>query len=388
MISTMGLIAEYIHKDIQSVCKEGRPILQLSTGTKHLELLKTSESLLHLLIDSLPAFIGYIDSDQKYVLANRLYKEFFGIKFIEARGLHVKDVIGYQAYQSTRPHIEAALRGQRQSYEYAFVHLGETHYMKADYVPDMEKGQVKGIFVLGIDTTEQKQMEQRLLRSERLAAIGETAAMVGHDLRNPLQAMMGTVYLAKELIDSPKPEDKTKAVALLNSLDEEVDYMNKIVSDLQNFSGPVAAKPVEMDLTNLIMDVLSNLKVPENVETTLDSKNASRITADPLLMKRIIINLVTNAIQAMPNGGKLVISCVSGRNLSVVVRDTGVGMAPEDIAQVFTPFFTKKARGQGLGLAVCKRLVEAQGGTITLESKLGYGSTFTVTIPTPTSEIR
>jgi PAS domain S-box-containing protein len=339
-------------------------------------------SLLRLLIDSLPAFISYIDSDQRYVLANRTYIDFFGTKFSFVERLHVREVLGDEAYQTTRPHIEAALRGERQSYEYELPHAEGVRYLTVTYVPDWHEGKVRGIFVLGIDITERKRMEQLLLRSERLAAIGETAAMVGHDLRNPLQALMSALSLTKILLDSGKAEDRMEAISLLDSLREQVKYMNKIVADLQNYSGPVTVEPVETDLTNLVKDALSTIKIPENVEIKLIAEIDCLVTADPTIVKRIIVNLVSNAIQAMPNGGKLKVTTIyGGRDFSVAVEDTGVGIAPEDIDRIFAPFFTKKAKGQGLGLAVCKRLAEAHGGKIVVESKLGHGSTFTVTIP-------
>jgi len=126
-----------------------------------LEQAKGSESLLRLLIDSLPAFISYIDTDQRYVYANALYAAFFGRGLDEIVGHRISEVLGDEAYQNARMHIEAALNGQRQSYEYALPHAGKTHYLRAIYVPHVN-GKVKGIFVLGIDITEQKQLERKL----------------------------------------------------------------------------------------------------------------------------------------------------------------------------------------------------------------------------------
>ena len=134
----------------------------MRTETKELERLRGSESLLRLLIDSLPAFISYIDSEQRYALANALYAAFFGQALNELIGRHVNEVLGDEAYQKVRTHIQAALNGHRQSYEYELPHAGKTHYIRAMYVPHIEKGKVKGIFVLGIDITEQKQLEQKL----------------------------------------------------------------------------------------------------------------------------------------------------------------------------------------------------------------------------------
>jgi len=140
-------------------------VLQAPIGTDEQERSRpwgSSESLLRLLIDSLPAFISYIDSEQRYVLANALYAAFFGIELDKLIGSRVKEVLGDEAYRNVRTHIEAALRGQRQSYEYALPHAGKTRHIRALYIPHMEKGKVKGIFVLGIDITEQKKLEQKL----------------------------------------------------------------------------------------------------------------------------------------------------------------------------------------------------------------------------------
>jgi PAS domain S-box-containing protein len=262
---------------------------------------------------------------------------------------------------------------------------GEPRYVNliCTVVPGYENTLSK-VLVSIVDLTTQTKLEQELLKSQRLAAIGETAAMVGHDLRNPLQAMTSSLYLAKRLIQSPSIEDKKQAEDLLDKLDTQVNYMDKIVSDLQNYSGPVKPELVDTDLTKLVKEVMPTVTAPGNVETTLVSPDVTpTVKADPLLMRRVIVNLLTNAVQAMPNGGKLTVTLATQPNaLSMAVQDTGAGITPENLSKMFTPFFTNKAKGQGLGLAVCKRLVETQGGTITAQSILGQGSTFTVTFPT------
>lgn len=220
--------------------------------------------------------------------------------------------------------------------------------------------------------------------AERLAVIGETAAMVGHDLRNPLQAMTSTLYLANRLVGPEKVEDRREAVELLNMLDEQVYYMDKIVSDLQDFARPVAIEPTETNLADLIRDTVRNARIPENVDVSLGFQgDVSNMILDPTLFRRVLTNLIVNAVQAMPKGGKLTITASKEReSLTVTVQDTGVGIAQENLARIFNPFFTTKAKGQGLGLPVCRRLVEVQDGTITVKSELGKGSEFTFAIPT------
>jgi PAS domain S-box-containing protein len=219
--------------------------------------------------------------------------------------------------------------------------------------------------------------------AERLAAIGETAAMVGHDLRNPLQAMTSALYLANRLVGSEKVEDRREAVELLNMFDEQINYMDKIVSDLQDFARPVAIEPTETNLADLIRDTVRNARIPENVDVSMGFQgDVSNIILDPTLFRRVLTNLIANAVQAMPKGGKLTITASKeGESLTVTLLDTGVGIAQENLARIFNPFFTTKAKGQGLGLPVCRRLVEAQGGTITVKSELGKGSTFAVSLP-------
>jgi two-component system NtrC family sensor kinase len=159
--------------------------------------------------------------------------------------------------------------------------------------------------------------------------------------------------------------------------------MDKIVSDLQSYAGPLAAKPVQTDLSDLIRRTLSTMRVPRNVKvSTTTQKGLSKIMADPALMRRVLTNLATNALQAMPQGGKLTIRASKKREtITITVQDTGEGIPRESMEKIFSPFFTTKAKGQGLGLAVCRRLVEAQGGTVTVKSKVGKGSAFTVQIP-------
>jgi two-component system sporulation sensor kinase A len=282
--------------------------------------------------------------------------------------------------------MERRRRGIAETYEVRLIRKdGSRIYTSVTVSPIMgEGGEFAGGLALLSDITERKRLEAQLAESQRLAAIGETTTMVGHDLRNPLQSMTGTLYIAKRLVASDKVADRKEAVGLLGTLDDSIQYMDKIVSDLQDYARPVGADRVETSLPDLIRAVVSGVRIPGNVEAAVNvGDGLSNVKLDPLLFRRVLTNLILNAVQAMPEGGKLGIACSRGEgSLTVSVQDTGVGIAPENLGRVFTPFFTTKAKGQGLGLAVCKRLTEAQGGTVTVTSQLGEGSTFTIKIPT------
>jgi PAS domain S-box-containing protein len=242
----------------------------------------------------------------------------------------------------------------------------------------------KRLGVLCEDITRHRDIERQLQDNERMAAIGKTAGMVGHDLRNPLQTIMGDVYLAEtELKLIPKSEHKHNLQKSLQAIASQISYMNKIVSDLQTFAKPVIAKRQVINLSQLIISLLTQLNIPKDIQTSIQVNDKLIVNADPELLKRVFINLTTNALQAMPKGGKLTIKaqCSDSEQVQVSVEDTGVGI-PEDIKnKIFTPLFTTKPMGQGFGLAVCKRVIEAQGGHVSFESKVGRGTKFIVSLP-------
>jgi two-component system CheB/CheR fusion protein len=223
-----------------------------------------------------------------------------------------------------------------------------------------------------------------LLQAENMAAIGKTAGMVGHDIRNPLQSMVGEVYLLhSEVAKLPEGEEKKSMQESLSSLDQNIAYINKIVADLQDFAKPSSTLLEEVDVEKTIRNVISSAKIPKEVAVSISiEKDFPKIKLDPSCLKRALTNLVSNSVQAMPKGGKLAIKAFrqNGKAL-VTVADTGEGMSDGVKSKIFTPLFTTKSRGQGFGLAVVKKLTEAMGGTITFESEEGSGTKFTLEFP-------
>jgi PAS domain S-box-containing protein len=235
----------------------------------------------------------------------------------------------------------------------------------------------------------EKLVEERtrqLKDSERLAAIGATAGMVGHDIRNPLQAITGDVYLIKtELASIPEGEERKNALENLTEIEKNIDYINKIVADLQDFARPLKPHVEETDLKLIIKDLISKNGLPQNVKVSVKVETAARkVVADSAYINRIMYNLVNNGVQAMPEGGNLTIHIYRKENdVVLAVKDTGVGIPESVRSKLFTPMFTTKSKGQGFGLAVVKRMTEALGGTVTFESQEGKGTTFIVRLPLP-----
>jgi PAS domain S-box-containing protein len=225
---------------------------------------------------------------------------------------------------------------------------------------------------------------QKLRDAERLATIGETAGMVGHDIRNPLQSITGELYLAKTTLESlPDNHAKDELIESIGYIDEQLVYVNKIVQDLQDYAKISKPQMQETDLELTIQDVLSSMTIPETIAASYDvQKGVPKINSDQLYLKRILTNLTSNAIQAMPNGGKIDITVKRRtKRIYITIKDTGEGIPDAVKEKLFTPLFTTKAKGQGFGLPVVKKLTEAMNGTVTVESQVGKGTQFTVEFP-------
>ncbi len=253
----------------------------------------------------------------------------------------------------------------------------------ADFVERVENEQKIDEYAKNLEKVVEERTKQ-LKDAERLAAIGTTAGMVGHDIRNPLQGIASDVYLVKsDLALMPEGEAKDSMKESLEGIEKNVEYINKIVQDLQDYAKPIKPTLQETDFERLCQEVLFKNGVPENIDAALKvEKQAKKLDADPELLKRILSNLVNNAVQAMPEGGKLAIHAYKeAGDTVIVVQDTGVGVPEEIKPKLFTPLFTTKSKGQGFGLAVVKRMTEALGGTVSFESEQGKGTKFIIRLP-------
>jgi signal transduction histidine kinase len=168
----------------------------------------------------------------------------------------------------------------------------------------------------------------------------------------------------------------------IESIEENIVYINKIVSDLQDYTRPLKPNIEEVNLKDLINNTLITANIPENVQAEVYVKANLILKVDAAYLRRVLTNLVVNAIQAMPNGGKLTINASTEKDEALIsVKDTGVGI-PEDVKdKLFIPLFTTKAKGQGLGLAVVKRLIEGLNGKVSFESEKDKGTKFTISLP-------
>lgn len=378
----------------------------LVSGRQAIQELLITEKRYRRLFETTQDGIMARDLEGRMIDCNPAYAKMLGYSKKELRKLLVEQLLPERWHEQRKRLVKKVLQtGRSVVFEREYKRKDGTVFPASVRTWRLTDGKGKAIGIWSIvrDITEQKVQQRNLEEnaralekiiddrtkqlkdSERLIAIGQTAGMVGHDLRNPLQTITGELYLAKDevqsLADSPQKKSLQESISVI---EEQAAYMDKIVSDLQAFVRPVKVDKKPIDLKTLVEGVLLSVNSPPNilVQTQMDN-GFSEVKADPRLLRRVLTNLVTNAIQAMPNGGELSVkSRVNSQgHIALTVKDTGVGIEESIKHQIFTPLFTTKSRGQGFGLAVCKRVIEAHGGSITFESTQGKGTEFTIELP-------
>jgi PAS domain S-box-containing protein len=328
--------------------------------------------------------------DGVIVYANPRFEEIFGYGQNELIGKHVS-VLNAPAGESPK---EVAAEIANSLIESGEWH-GEIHNIKKDGtlfwcragVSTLEHSRHGKIWIsVHQDITERKEMQERLVRSEKLAVMGQLAGSVGHELRNPLGVLSNAAYFLKMTLSDANETTKE----YLEIVASQVRKAEKIVSDLLNFARTRPAEREKTAVSDLVGRVLADHPPPERVEvSTRLAADLPPVVVDPQQIEQVLVNLVTNAYQAMPEGGRLSVAgeqslipnLQSPASVSISVTDTGGGILPENKARLFEPLFTTRARGIGLGLAVSKNLVEINGGSIEVESEKDKGSTFTIILP-------
>ena len=381
--------------------------------------LKASERFVHTVTDSIPGLVAYWNSDLRCEFANACHQDYFGMAAAEIPGIHIQELVGEETYRRVVPHIQAVLRGEPQYFEGVLTKPdGSISHTYANYLPDSQGGRVKGFYVLVSDITPLKQVEAELaehrnrlelLVEQRTAALSiakeaaEAAnraktvflATMSHELRTPMNAIMGLTGIVRRAVTDPKQIDQLdKVLAASNQL---LMIINDILELSRVEANHIAFEQVEFTLDGLL-ERLAFTFAPEtqrkelSLRMEVDPALAGRaLQGDPVHLEQILFKLISNAIKFTAAGAIGVRTLLSEENatqlaLRFEVADTGIGIPSEEQGRLFSAFeqldgsMSRRYGGAGLGLAICKRLVEAMGGRIGVESQFGAGSTFWFTV--------
>jgi two-component system, sporulation sensor kinase A len=239
-----------------------------------------------------------------------------------------------------------------------------------------DQGDVIGCVGIGRDVTDTKKAQEMLRKSETLSVVGELAAGIAHEIRNPLTSLKGFLQLLK-----------AQNTNYIDILLREVERINNIVNEFMSMAKPHSINFVKVKMEKIIEDIVSFM-LPQallhNVEITIQfDYHHDQFTCEPNQLKQLLMNLLKNAIEARPNGGEITIVVRSREDGSVIIQviDEGEGIPEKELTKLGEPFFSLKENGTGLGLAVCYRIVEAHRGSLSFKSKLNEGTTVEIFFP-------
>ncbi len=248
------------------------------------------------------------------------------------------------------------------------------------------EGRTTGHVVIFQDLTPIKQMEERVRIADRLAGVGELAAGLAHEIRNPLASIAGSSQLLRESSGVPGED----SAALLEIIERESRRLNGLITDFLAYAGPPARNVQTVNLPGLIRDVAEATRAGEardrGVSISFPAMKERSVEGDPEQLRQVVWNLVRNALQATPPGGRILVDSFEqirqgSRYVVATVTDSGSGISPQDLSKIFNPFFTTKEGGTGLGLSISQRIVHYHKGFIEVRSVPGKGSTFSVFLP-------
>jgi two-component system NtrC family sensor kinase len=347
-------------------------------------------------LDALPVSLYVIDKDYRIVTWNKNREiGMQGVPREEVIGRNVFEVLTKYPHGELSQEFERAFRtGRIERIEQRTTDSsGASKHWLVSKIPmrDSKSGEVSHVITVGEDVTVRVEAIHAVGRAEKLAAVGRLASGVVHEINNPLATISACAEALETRVDegvfdvAPEVDDLREYLSLIRS---EAFRCKTITNGLLDFSRARAGNraPIDMGLTiKSSARLIAHQKRGENIEIKLElDENLPSINADEGQMQQAVIALATNAIDAMPGGGTLTIRAVSQNGRVVIeVRDTGHGIAPEDLPKVFEPFFTTKeiGKGTGLGLAVCYGIITEHGGRLAVRSNVGVGTTFTMYLP-------
>jgi signal transduction histidine kinase len=343
----------------------------IAEAAERLERISRMKAFTDALLDNLSISIIVTDPEGRLVVSNAAARTWLG-------GSALQEGMPLPPEVSVACCVERALAGE--SMPERDVPWG-SNILEVTTIPlQNEHGVMQGAICLVRDVTQVRMMEQQVRRVEKMAAVGELAAGAAHEIRNPLTAIRGFIQLLQARTAATGDEYYRIIIG-------EIDRIDGIIRDLLLLARPAELERVPMALAG-VLDELLMLNEAEYKRQGVAVVRAydlavGPVPVDPKMFRQLLLNLVMNAAQAMPFGGflKLALRRLDEAHIVLEVTDTGVGIAPEHLERLFVPFFTTKEEGTGLGLALCYSIVQAHQGRIDVDSRVGLGTTFAITLP-------
>lgn len=349
--------------------------------------LRASEMKYRDLIENSPDMVHVLDAEGRFVEANRTETERLGYTLAELKEMDFISIVDAPQRDRTRAHLrEVRERGISRAESRIVTRSGEAIDVEMFATAQRDPGGGSAGYVRCFvrDISEWKRVQRTLAEKERLAAIGQMSATIAHEVRNPLAGISGAIQvLFSQLATDPKKAE------VLREILARIDRLNAIIGDLLQFAKPLvpSLKPVRFaSLVRAALDVLSRDPVMQGIDVVVEDRTGTRTFLwDPAQLEMALTNLLLNAAHAMKGQGRITISGRRARGeVEIAIEDSGPGFREEALERAFTPFYTTKVKGTGLGLAVTRKIVEAHAGSIRVHNRPaseGPGAVAEITLP-------
>ncbi|WP_425467144.1 ATP-binding protein [Pseudalkalibacillus caeni] len=353
---------------------------------KQEKVAKSEEIKLNTLINSMPDFVCFKDGNGRWIKVNEYGKQLYqleGVDYVNKSDRELAEI---------SPFFKDAFLHCVDSDEEAWVNRKLTRCEESFLIPSGEmktfdvikvplffsNGERNGLVTIGRDVTQLKQTEAILRNREKLSVAGELAAGIAHEIRNPLTSVRGFLQFMKEM-DKPSPDH-------FDIMSIELDRINEIVSELLVLSKPQSKSFKFVEINTHLQKVINLLNhealiTKAKIDTHFEGKKLI-IFGDEDSLKQAFINIIKNAIEAMPSGGEINVQTeIKNNEVSITIKDNGIGIPKERLARIGEPFYTLKEKGMGLGMTITNKIIEEHKGSLKIESEVNVGTTVTVSLP-------
>jgi two-component system, sporulation sensor kinase E len=362
----------------------GRNITERKDAERRLE---ESQERYKSLFEQNPDVVFSLDLDGVFRSANAMCETLTGYQVNELLKMDYRSILAEHELATATDYFANAVQGACPTFEIAIRHKAGHHIqIRVTNIPIVVKGRIVGVFGIAADITELRMTEELLRKSDRLSVVGQLAAGVAHEIRNPLATLSGFVQLLKE-----QTQDHHFYYEVMHS---ELDRINFIVSEFMMLAKPQSLNFQFKDIQCIIKNVLTIAEtqaIMNNIQITTEMKvDLPMVYCDENQLKQVFINVMKNAFEAMPNGGGILIKVNRKEkdHLAVSFSDQGCGISEDRIPKLGEPFYSTKEKGMGLGLMVSYKIVEAHHGRMEIQSELEVGTTVSVILPIAQNELK
>ncbi len=372
-------------KYLMSVVRDITQRKEKELRQKHLEqTIIESKKRLMAVFDGIMSPLTITDLDHNIIMVNKATASLFGDKIPRLLGRKCYEAFRNESEPCPNCPVSETIRTSKPSHRLSTNPIVNKTLEEYTYPIFDASGNLSLIINYGIDVTDKIKMERQLVQADKMASLGTLAAGIAHEIRNP----MATINLNTQILLRDLDVGEEHQVYMLD-IQKEVKKIERIISEILEFSKPRPAHLVETNINEVVRSVheltrvhlrKDDLKVNFNLDDHLPA-----VLIDPAQISQVVINLVINAMQAMPDGGELTITTQqdsSARRVELLVGDTGQGIQGEDLSKIFDPFFTNKPEGTGLGLAIARQILDKNQAAIRVSSKEGQGTVFRILFKT------